>query len=100
MRKLDRELPFFFRPGWLTSSVGISEDEAGILTGRGPYMTNSADGRAGADECLSCEKLLPVTTNAGVVIGKISNVRKISLRGPRRWNFVTGIAGEAFVLIR
>ena len=100
MRKLDRELPVFLRPGCLTSIVGITEGEACIVTRRGAHMTNGADGRAGSDHSLPREELLPVTTNAGVVIGKISDVGKISFGVPRGWDFVTGIARQALVLIR
>jgi len=100
MRKLDRELPFFFRPGWLTSIVGITKGEACIVTRRGAHMTNGADGRAGSDHRLAREELLPVAANAGIVIGEISDVRKVSFGVPRGWDFVTGIAREALVHFR
>src|SRR5438270_13300378 len=99
MRKLDRELPFFFGFRRLIGIIRFAESEACILTGRGAHMTNGADGRASSDHGLPCEELLPVAANASIVIGKISNIRKISFRRPRRWSFVTGITGQAFVLI-
>ena len=100
MRKLDRELPFFSRPGWLTGTVRITECEACVFAWRGAHMTDGANGRAGSDYRLACEELLAVTTHAGVVIGEISDVGKISFGVPRGWDFVTGVARQALVLIR
>ena len=100
MRKLDRELPFFFGFRRLIGIIWLPESEACILTRRGPHMANGADGRASADECLTCEELLPVAANASIVIGKISNVRKISFCRPRRGDLVATIARQALVLIR
>src|SRR6266567_7294855 len=99
MREFDRELPFFFRPGWLARVVGPAEREASFFPGCGAYVANSANGWAGAAECLTREKLLPVTTDAGIVIGKISHVREISFGIPRGRNFVATIARQALVLI-
>lgn len=100
MWKLDRELPFFFGFGRLIGIIWLAESEACILTRRGAYMTNSADGWAGSNHGLRGEELLPVAANASIVIGKISNVRKISFCIPCRRNFVASIAGKALVLIR
>ena len=100
MRKFDRELPLFFRPGWLARVVGLAEREACVFSGRGAHVTHRANSWASANERLTCEELLPMTTNAGIVMGKIRYVRKISFRRPRRWNFVTTIARQAFVLFR
>jgi len=100
MRKLDRELPFFIGFRRLIGIIRFAESEACILTGRGAHMTNGADGRASSDHGLPCEELLPVAANAGVVIGKISNVRKCSFRRRRRRDFVATIARQALVLIR
>ena len=100
MRKLDRELPFSFRLGWLTGIVGIAESEARILTRRGAHMTNGADGRPGSDHGLPREELLPVAANAGIVIGKVSRIRKRTTSRPRCGNPVTSIALETLVLVR
>lgn len=100
MRKLDRELPFFFGFPRLIRIIRVAESEACILTRRGAHMTNGADGRAGSDHGLPREELLPVAANASIVIGKISDVRKISFCRPRRRDFVTGITSQAFVFIR
>ena len=96
VRKLDRELPFF-RPGWLTSIVGITECEASAFSGRGAHVANGADGWTGTAESLARKELLAVTTHAGLVIGKISDIGKISFGVPRGWDFVTGIAGKALM---
>src|SRR2546423_14415512 len=100
MRKLNRELPFFFGFCRLIGLIRPAESEACILTRRGAHMTNGADGRPGSNNGLPREELLPVAANARIVIGKISHVRKSSFRRPRRRKFVTGIAGKALVLIR
>src|SRR5438094_1739055 len=88
MRKFDRELPFFFRPGWLARVVRLAERETCVFPGRGAHVTHRANGWASANERLTCEKLLPVTTDAGIVIRKISNIGKVSFRVPRGRNFV------------
>src|SRR2546423_11176392 len=100
MRKLDRELPFFFGFRRLIGIIRLAESEACILTRRGAHMANGADGRAGSDHGLPREELLPVAANAGIVIGKISNIRKVSFRRPRRGDLVATIALQALVLIR
>src|SRR5213080_1118516 len=78
MRKLDRELPFFFGFRRLIGIIRFAESEACILTRRGAHVTNGADARLGSDHGLPREELLPVAANAGIVIGKISHIRKIS----------------------
>ena len=100
MRKFDRELPLFFRPGWLARVVGLAEREACVFSGRGAHVTHRANGWASANERLTCEELLAVTAHAGVVIGKISHIGKFSFRAPRGRNFVASIARKALVLIR
>ena len=61
-------------------------------------MADSANYRPGSNERLAREKLLAMTTNAGVVIGKVRDVGKVSLRRPRGRKFVTIVAGKAFML--
>src|SRR5213080_2121260 len=100
MRKLDRELPFFFGFRRLIGIIRFAESEVCILTRRGAHMANGADGRPGSNHGLTGEELLPVAANAGIVIGKISNVRKTSFRIPCRRDFVATIAPQALVLIR
>ena len=100
VRELNREFTFVFGFQRLTRAVGPAKREARVFSGRRSDVANSANGWAGAAECLTREKLLPVTTDAGIVIGKISHVREISFGIPRGRNFVAGIARETFVLIR
>ncbi len=61
-------------------------------------MTDGANRRPTAGDCLPGEELLPVTTKACVMIWKVRNVGKISFCGPGRRDFMTGVAGEALVL--
>ena len=101
MGKLDRELPYsrllYFSD--FDCRVGLAKGEARIFTRRGAHMTNGADGRAGADHRLTREELLPMASHAGIVIGKIGDIRKLSLRVPCSWDFVTSIARQAFVFV-
>src|SRR2546425_3860633 len=100
MRKFDRELPFFFRPGWLARVVGLAERETCVFARRGAQVTHHANGWASANERLTREKLLSMASHARVVIGKIGHVREISFGIPRGRNFVATIARQALVLIR
>src|SRR5207253_3205676 len=80
--------------------VRPAKREARVFSGRRSDVANGADGWAGSNHSLSREELLPVTANAGIVIGKVRHIRKIAFGIPRGRNFVAGIAGETFVLIR
>src|SRR6266849_2861432 len=98
VRKLDRELTLVFGFRDLIRIVGLAESEARVFARSGAQVTDGANRRPTAAERLAGEELLPVTTNACVMIGKICNVGKFSLCGPGRRDFMTGVAGEAHVL--
>lgn len=98
--KLDGELAFVFRLRRLIGIVRFAESEARVFARRGAHVTDSANRRAGAGERLPREELLPVAANAGVVIGKVRGVWKISFRCPLGRKCMTGVAREALVLLR
>src|SRR6266849_4226306 len=98
VRELDGELAFVFRLRCLTI-VRFAKSEPRIFPRRGPQVANGANRGAGAGESLSREELLSMTANAGVVIGKVCCVGKISLRRPRGREFVTGVAPEALMFL-
>lgn len=98
--ELDGELPFIF---WLCCQAGeirFAETEAPIFPRRGAHVTDRADRRTRADESLSCEKLLSMTTDTGVMVWKVSDVGEVTLCRPACWQLVTCIAGQAFVFFR
>ena len=99
MRKFDRELPLIFGLRRLIRTIRLAESEPAIFARRGAQMTDSADCRASAAHSLTREELRPVTTHACVVIGKISDIRKRAVGGPRRRNLVTGVALETLVFL-
>ncbi len=99
VRELDGELAFVFRLRRLTSIVRFAESEPRIFARRGAHVTDRADRRAGSGEGLPREKLLTMAANAGVVIGKVCGVRKISFRRPCGRQLVTGVAREALVFL-
>src|ERR1700687_3059334 len=100
VRELDRELAFVSRLCNLIGVVRFAKSKPRIFARRGAHVTHRANCRAGADESLSCEKLLPMAAHAGVMIRKIRGVGKVSLRRPRGRQFVTGVAREALVFFR
>ncbi len=100
VRKLNRELPFVFWLRRLTGTVRLAKDETRIFARRRARVTDSADCRPGTGKRLPSEKLLPMTANAGVVIGKVCRVGKISLRRPSGRQLVTGVAREALMFVR
>ena len=100
MWKFNCELALVFRFHRLRGDVRFSKREALIFARRGAHMTDRADGWACARHRLAREELLAMTTNARVMIGKIRDIRKVSLRGPGCGNLVTGVTGEALVLVR
>src|SRR6266436_2736355 len=99
VRKLDGELAFIFWLGGLGRHVRFAEDEAPVCARCGAHMADRADSRTRAGERLPREKLLSVTTNTGIMVWKISDIRKITLCGPYRGNFVTGIASQTLVFV-
>jgi hypothetical protein len=99
MGKLDRELPFLFLLHRELRDVWRAEREARIFTWRGTYVADSANAWARSHHHLAREELLTMTTHTRIVIGKIGDIRKVSLRIPGSWDFVTGIARQAFVFV-
>ena len=99
VRKLDRKLPFIFWFCRLISRIRLAKSEARIFARRGAHVTDGTDRRARAGKSLSREELLTMAANAGVVIGKVCGVGKISLRRPLGWQLVTGVAREALVFL-
>ena len=99
VRKLDRKLPFIFWFCRLISRIRLAKSEARVFARRGAHVTNRANRGAGAGKSLSREELLTMAANAGVVIGKVCGVGKISLRRPLGWQLVTGVAREALVFL-
>lgn len=100
VRKLNRELAFFFRLRRLIRVIRLAKSKARIFARRGAHMTDCANRRAGADERLPRKELLPVATHTRIVIGKVCGVGKISLRRPRGRQLVAGVAREALVFLR
>ena len=97
--KLDRELPFIFWFCSLAGAVRFTENEAPLFARGGAHMADRANSRTSAGERLSREKLLSMTTDAGVVIWKISHVRKVTFCRPGCRHFVTGVADQSLVLV-
>ncbi len=97
--KLDRELPFQFRLDRQLRDVGFAKSKARVFTWGGAHVTYGANAWARTAHYLSREKLLTVTTDARVVIGKVSYIRKVSLSIPFSRNFMTSIARQAFMFI-
>src|SRR5438132_1631652 len=88
MRKFDRELPFVLWPQGLIRIVRLSEGKTHVFTRSSAQMTDGANCRASSRACLASEKLLAMAFHTRVMIGKIRNVRKVTLRCPCGWNFV------------
>lgn len=99
VREFDRELPFLLWFQRQLRSIGLAKCEARVCARRGAKVADGANRRSGSDHRLSCKKLLTMTTDAGVVIGKVGDVREIALRVPCRWNLVTSIAREALMFV-
>jgi hypothetical protein len=78
--KLDRELPFLFLFHRELRDVGRAKREARVFTWRGAQVTDSANAWARPRHCLAREELLPMTAHAGIVSGKIGDIRKVSFR--------------------
>src|SRR5438067_10584404 len=92
MGKLDRELPFLFLLHRELRDVWRAKREARIFTWRGAHVTDSTNAWTRSHHHLAREELLTMTAHAGVVIGKVCYVGKVSLRIPCSWDFVTSIA--------
>jgi hypothetical protein len=99
MGKLDRELPFLFLLHRELRDVGRAKREAHLFTWRGAHVTDGANAWACSHQHLAREELLPMTTHAGIVIGKIGDIGKVSFRIPCSWDFVTSIARQGFVFV-
>lgn len=99
VRKLNRELTLVLWLGRLIGIVGFAKGETRSFARRRAHVTDRAGCRTGSAHRLSRKKLWPMTTYAGFVIGKISDVWKIALRVPVGRNLMTGIAGKRFVLL-
>src|SRR5882724_6461704 len=100
VRKLNRELAFVFCFRRLIRTGGFAESEAALFPWRGTHVTDGTNSRAGGDESLAGEELLAMTTYTSVMVWKIRNIGKNSLRGPFRGNFVAGVTSQALVLFR
>ena len=98
--KLDLELPFISWFGSLARAVRFAETEASLLARRRAHVTDSANNRTRPHERLSREELRSMTTNTGVMVWKIGDIRKVALGSPGRRDLVTGIAPKTFVRFR
>src|SRR5437879_5308079 len=99
VRKFNRELPLTLWFCGLTGAVRFAENEAPVFTRRRSHVTDRTNSRTSAGERLSREKLLSMTTDAGVVTWKISHVRKVTFCRPSCWHFMTGVAGQTLMLV-
>jgi len=99
VRKLDRELPFVFWLRGLAGAIRVAENEAPVFTRGGAHMTHRANSRTRAGERLVREKLLSMTTNTGIMIWKVSHVRKVAFCRPGGRHFVAGITGQTLMLV-
>src|SRR5438105_5285009 len=100
MGKLDRELPFLFLLHRELRDVWRAKREARIFTRRGAHVTDSANARARSHHHLAREELLTMASHAGIVIRRVCYIGKVSFCIPCSWDFVTGIARQAFVFVR
>ena len=99
VRKLDQELTLVFCLHRLIRTVGFAESKPALFTRRGAHVTDRANRRAGGYKSLACEKLLTMTTDTRVMVWKIRNIGKGSLRGPFRRDFVAGVTSQTLVLL-
>lgn len=100
VRELDHKLSFIFRLDRLVGCIWLAKYEAPLFARRGAHMTDRTNSRTITYERLSREKLLSMTTDTGVMVWKISDIREITLGRPVSRDLVAGIAGEALVLFR
>ena len=100
VRKLDRELSLVFWFRSLGGAIRLPKDEAPVCARRSSHVADGANRRTDADERLAREKLLSMTTDAGVVVWKVSYIRKVALCRPGSGNFVTGVAGQTLMFVR
>ena len=99
MGKIDCELPFLPLLHRELRDVWRAKREARTFTWRGAQVTDSTNAWARSHHHLAREELLTMTTHTGIVIRKIGDVGKVSLRIPGSWDFVTSIARQAFVFV-
>src|SRR6266436_7603302 len=92
--KFDRELSFIFWFHSLACAIRFAEDKSPVFARRGAHVTDRANSRTRADERLSCEKLLSMTTDTGIVVWEVSDIRKVTFSRPCGGNSVTGIASQ------
>ena len=97
VRKLDRELAFVFCFGRLVRTVRFAKSKAPSFTRCGTHVADGANGRAGEHKSLTCEKLLAMTTYTSVMVWKVSNVGKRSLRSPFSGKRVARVTSQALV---
>ncbi len=99
MWKFDRELAVVFRLRRLIGIVRAAENETFIFTRSSFHMTNRADGRPRTNHRWASKELLPMTTHAGIVIGRVSDIGKVTLGIPFSGNLVTVIAFQTLVFV-
>lgn len=99
VRKIYLELALVFWLRDLIRAIRFAEGETSFFARRGAQVTYRTDRRASADRRLTFKKLRPVTTHARVVIREIRDIRKRSVCGPCRRNFVTSVALETLVFV-
>jgi hypothetical protein len=97
--KLDFELPLISGFGGLVRRVWFTESEPPIFPRRGLQMTDGANRRARSHERLARKELWPVTTDARIMVGKISDVGKSPVRRPRGRDLVTRVALETLMFV-
>src|SRR5262249_5266029 len=100
MRELDPELLLDLRLLLLLSIVRQAKGEPPLFLWRRPNMTNRANCRAGADNCLARKELLSMTAHAGLMIREVGDIGKLSPGSPNRRDLVTSITSQALVFCR
>ncbi|SRR6266436_7667732 len=100
VRKLDGELSFVLWFCRLAGAIRFAENKPAILARSGAHVTDRANSRTRPDERLAREKLLSVTTDTGIVVWEVSDIRKITFRGPGRGDLVARIASQTLMFIR
>ena len=99
VRKLNRELPLRLCLQGQAGDVGRAKSEPRVFTRRRTHMADGANGWARANHHLAREELLAMAADAGIVIRKVGDIGKVSVRVVCSWNFVTSFARQAFVFI-
>ena len=99
VRKLDRELPFIVWFCGLAGAIRFAENETPVFARCRAHVTDRANRRTRADERLAREKLLSMTTDTGIMVWKVSNVRKVALCRPGSGKLVARVTGQALVFV-